>query len=748
MTKLAKSLLVLSLLFCLLGPVAALAQTPAGTIVIYPAVEEQDDSLALDVFFTVFDQNGRALPRDSANIESATIELLGGGSAPVPASVGDPKTPIYITLLLDGSGSMANVMGDVRAAAKEAIDNSTPNASFAVIKFNELAVDQDLHPIEDFTNDHVLIQSAIDAVEADPGAPTCMYNATYKAVELLDKQIKSPQERRAIILFTDGKDERADGTRCSQRNYNDVIYRATRGGSPITPIHTIGLCSDDNCSNINRTELAGMAKDTFAFSAVGTRNNLNALFQEIIDGLNSQWVAHTNVFANEGQNQAVLTVKLRDVDTPLTTTFNFFSKRDYDVPPPPANAEITSLIYNEDTDVYALGVSVASPDLISQVVVEVWDEKNGTQVPPEQIFENPEATLQFERNSKGLVPGREYSFRVKAVDKKGFLVTTGEKQETLLNMKTFVYEPPEREAVAFNIKSVQADFKSSQLSLDLDVLDKKQDINTYEGFIVDIETGAGIYDFTPALFPANGQITGQLPPAIGQAQGPREYRVTIFLTTKDGRRLAADPYEFKAVPPPPPGLIARVTQALMANPIVVVSVLVVTLSASILVIFMKRPGRRASVPTPLPRPPVDHTMIGLAAVEPDPVPHVAPVAKAAPPVARVPVAVKETKLPQPQARLKVLETSNPIPEKEKAITSYPFVVGREGGQFNFPGDLRISRRHLEITLRGQQLFVTDLGSQNGTFIGETRLQPQTPTPLNGTTQLRLGRKTVVELLIS
>ncbi|MCB0168878.1 MAG: FHA domain-containing protein, partial [Anaerolineae bacterium] len=203
-----------------------------------------------------------------------------------------------------------------------------------------------------------------------------------------------------------------------------------------------------------------------------------------------------------------------------------------------------------------------------------------------------------------------------------------------------------------------------------------------------------------------------------------------------------------AVPPPPPGLIARIQETLVDNPIVVVSILIVTLSATILVLFMKRPGRRASVPTPLPRPPVDHTMIGLAAVGADPVPQVVRVPSPVPPVARVPEPAKEPKLTQPRARLKVLETSNAIPEKEKVITSYPFVVGREGCHFNFPGDLRISRRHVEITLRGQQLFVTDLGSQNGTFIGETRLQPQTPTPLNGSTQLRLGRKTVVELLVS
>ena len=39
--------------------------------------------------------------------------------------------------------------------------------------------------------------------------------------------------------------------------------------------------------------------------------------------------------------------------------------------------------------------------------------------PPAQEFENPGATLQFERHTDDLTAGREYSFRLKAVDKEG-----------------------------------------------------------------------------------------------------------------------------------------------------------------------------------------------------------------------------------------------------------------------------------------------------------------------------------------
>jgi pSer/pThr/pTyr-binding forkhead associated (FHA) protein len=98
----------------------------------------------------------------------------------------------------------------------------------------------------------------------------------------------------------------------------------------------------------------------------------------------------------------------------------------------------------------------------------------------------------------------------------------------------------------------------------------------------------------------------------------------------------------------------------------------------------------------------------------------------------------------PRLRLKVLQSPTSSAEKEKLITTFPFVIGRDGCDFNIP-DQRISRRHAEITVRDGKFFVTDLESRNGTFIGTTKLPPHTPTPLNGSTVVRLGQQTQIEL---
>jgi FHA domain len=56
---------------------------------------------------------------------------------------------------------------------------------------------------------------------------------------------------------------------------------------------------------------------------------------------------------------------------------------------------------------------------------------------------------------------------------------------------------------------------------------------------------------------------------------------------------------------------------------------------------------------------------------------------------------------------------------------------------------RISRRHARITVLGNQFFVEDLGSANGTIInGNKRLKPQEPYPLTNGDVLKIGETTL------
>ncbi len=723
--------------FCSLWVSSSLAQTPELIVINHVAPEEQEESLALKVFFTLTDSSGR--PLSQANIESATIQLLGPNNEPVEATIEDPQTPVFIVLLVDGSGSMQGVIEDVRQAAVSAIDGAPSTAHFAVIQFNE-----ETTMVEDFTNDHNRVKAAINVVESVPNKGTCLYDALYEAIDLLDDQIQNPEERRAIILFTDGKDQLTidSDDPCSRHTYNDVINAARPASltAPITPIHTIGLF-DEQGGNLNEAELRSLATDTVAFSAIGGQTNLGSLFQEIIDGLNSQFVARANVFAEQGENQAVLSIIPQRSDSTLTATFSFISNRDYDLPAPPVNVQISSLQYNEEEDVYFLSLSLASPESISRIVVNVWDVRRGVQVSPDQFFENPGETLLIELPTDNFEVEREYSIHVQAIDQEGFLIQD-EEGETLLAESEIVYEPPQPpEPIEFSIQSVNADYENGFLTIDLDISEEGR-VQTYEGFIVDDSTGAKIHDFGPAPFTSR-RVQEVLPDAIRTAEIPGSYRVTVYLTTQEQLRSEANFDEFKPVPPEPPGLMSRISTALGNNPAILISIGVIILAIVFWIIFRNRQSKKSEVP--VIRPPIDKTSIFVQSERGKvPVDDFDDWFQSEP----APVAVPQTpQVSSGQRRLsvKVMQVENQAPILDKIITQFPCYVGREGCDVNIPMDRRVSRRHIEINISGHEILVTDLGSRNGTFIGDTQLAPNTPTPLTNSEDVHLGSQSYLKL---
>ena len=53
-------------------------------------------------------------------------------------------------------------------------------------------------------------------------------------------------------------------------------------------------------------------------------------------------------------------------------------------------------------------------------------------------------------------------------------------------------------------------------------------------------------------------------------------------------------------------------------------------------------------------------------------------------------------------------------------------------------DASVSQRHLRISARGDQFFIEDLNSSNGTFMNEQRLKPFMPARLNHGTKVAMG----------
>lgn len=54
----------------------------------------------------------------------------------------------------------------------------------------------------------------------------------------------------------------------------------------------------------------------------------------------------------------------------------------------------------------------------------------------------------------------------------------------------------------------------------------------------------------------------------------------------------------------------------------------------------------------------------------------------------------------------------------------------------------VSRIHAQLHIEENRLYLSDLGSSNGTFIGSERLNPHKPTEIHNGDQIRLGRLSV------
>lgn len=706
---------------------------PANIVINFAAAEEQAESVALNIYFTVIDGNGR--PISNPNLDTATIRLLDGEGGDFPAIVEDPVTPIYITLVMDASGSMSDIIEDARTAAQAAIDNAPPNAYFAVVQFNE-----GWELLEDFSNDPNRVKAAIARVTvANRG--TCLYDTVYDAIDLLDRQIQNPQDRRAIILFTDGKDQltRDSDAPCSRfHNNRDVTEHARSTG---TPIHTIGLY-DNTRANLNEAELRTLAAETTAFSALGGVTDLNDMFQEIMDGLNSQLVARVNVLPTQGINSAVLTLTSRDTAVPLNATFTFSASRTYNAPPPLAQFIITSVQYDATANLYRLSLSIANPQSVASVVANAWDTRGGTQISRDYIFPSPGPSLTIEIETTGFESGRGYTLRVLGLNAQGSIIQ--DEEGNLLQAESEVeYERPGPTEVTVAIQSVNAEYTAQQLIIDLE-LSNPGLVQTYDGFVVDEATGQRIFDFGPTPF-TNPRLLETLPEAIGKAATPGTYRVTVYVNTSDNQRLEATYDEFSPIPPEQPGLISRMMVALKANPLIL-GAIVVILVAVVGWLMLKNRSEKKKQPAPV-RPPIEKTQVFM------PPPSYNPAADDLfddhPPrdgytlvgYEDEPVAPPAT----PRLQLQVMQTPGMLTEQQKVVQTFPFLIGREGCDFNITGDMRVSRRHLRFTLEGRQIFMTDLGSANGTFLDGVKLEANRATAVTGTQRLRLGTQTELEL---
>jgi pSer/pThr/pTyr-binding forkhead associated (FHA) protein len=109
-------------------------------------------------------------------------------------------------------------------------------------------------------------------------------------------------------------------------------------------------------------------------------------------------------------------------------------------------------------------------------------------------------------------------------------------------------------------------------------------------------------------------------------------------------------------------------------------------------------------------------------------------------------APKAPKAPKPSKRRSapthVLVTEGSNVGERAELAAGPVLIGRGSDAAIRLDDDYVSTRHARIAASGDQWFVEDLGSTNGTFVGTVRITQ--PTTITMGTQVRVG-KTILEL---
>ncbi len=96
------------------------------------------------------------------------------------------------------------------------------------------------------------------------------------------------------------------------------------------------------------------------------------------------------------------------------------------------------------------------------------------------------------------------------------------------------------------------------------------------------------------------------------------------------------------------------------------------------------------------------------------------------------------KAAEPSYCLVAKNKENPI---DTPIKSFPFYIGKDKNRNQLIlKESSVSRLHAVVTIREEEVFLTDIGSTNGTFVNGQKLEKNHPTLINNSDELAFSRE--------
>lgn len=311
----------------------------------------------VSIYFSLLDSTGNVIK----NLQAEDITVSEDGKKVSIATL-DLVTdePIYISLLLDTSGSMQGSKNeDLIEASTEFINGLQEKDQIAVTTFN-----QEIKPLINFSTDHEAATNLVSSVEAVAKSGTCLYDAAYDAVQ---KTAALPLGRRAVIILTDGKDELLEGGSCSKLTIDDVINIASEGNIRV-PIYTIGIGDSADEASLSRiSKLTGGV-----YSQTTDTRKLSVLLNQLLDQLHSQFIIRYTSTSTPGDHTVVMNIN--HLNLSYTDSHGFVN------PAMPLNLSIVSPVTGQQiNDKVVISTTISGQgEAIEQVVFSLDNTPIGT----------------------------------------------------------------------------------------------------------------------------------------------------------------------------------------------------------------------------------------------------------------------------------------------------------------------------------------------------------------------------------
>jgi Ca-activated chloride channel family protein len=273
------------------------------------------ESRLVSVALNVVDEHGAPVP----GLTAADFELAEDGKPQKIAHFDrESATPLKIVLAIDSSESVLIDEKLELAAAKSFVKSILRQQDrMDVMDFSD-SVDE----MVAFTNDARRIDSGIGHLQH--GDATALYDAVYLASQRLGESPSAKDERRVIVLITDGDNTTRHGT------YDAAMEQAERAGAMVYALIIVPIDSDAGRNTGGEHALIQMSRDTGGkYYYVEDRRDLAPAFQHVSDDLRTQYTVEYYAPQHGGDENGLRQIQLQLKDPALRAKYTLRYRKAY-----------------------------------------------------------------------------------------------------------------------------------------------------------------------------------------------------------------------------------------------------------------------------------------------------------------------------------------------------------------------------------------------------------------------------------